>query len=267
MASGVHTIFNVHNKFIFGTLVFGAFTFIALSKSTETKKKKIFIAVIAPYLFLIVPFIVLSFNDTINALPSNLSIPFGFFLGLILFRLKSSFNKIFIGLFFLLATLFLGLYIYPRYSHYLHFRNITGEVTSAGVVNISFDGSTLTNNDFKDSTTLNQVKVLDFWQSSCGHCFRGFPVFDSLSIRFKDNDKLSFYAINKMVKRDSLPLLKARLNKYNYNFEFLFPRNNDFNERFPFDIVYPSYMILNESNEVVFYGDLENIANYLEENF
>jgi len=38
--------------------------------------------------------------------------------------------------------------------------------------------------------------VLDFWSSSCGECFREFPVYEKFYHEIKDNPRIRFYAVN-----------------------------------------------------------------------
>lgn len=104
----------------------------------------------------------------------------------------------------------------------------------------------------KDS---EKIIILDFWNSTCGPCYRLFPTIDSVRKKLdqtKYDIRVVNIPLNGEVKKDNYRLL----NKYHYTFNQLFAETNSVVDSFGVE-VYPTTIILFRNN-VIFRGAFEN---------
>ena len=64
----------------------------------------------------------------------------------------------------------------------------------------------------------NPVIVLDFWSTNCGICYKKFPEFEKLHQRFINDERVSVYAVNILLKNQDItvPRKNKQLKKYSF---------------------------------------------------
>lgn len=72
----------------------------------------------------------------------------------------------------------------------------------------------------------DKIIVLDYWNSTCGACFKGFPKYEKIALLYKSNPKVEFYSLNIPIKRDTLGHTKKMIEKYNYKFSNLYAKSD-----------------------------------------
>lgn len=138
------------------------------------------------------------------------------FLITIYFAFKSLENKSFIknGIIVLLISLFGSYLVFPNYfQFYQAYINKEAKINQA-FLNIEFTDR----NKEKIIFDANKIVVLDFWTTSCGICFKEFPLYNNLTLQYKDDDRIEFYSVNVPLKRDVFEKSVEMIEKYNYSF-------------------------------------------------
>ena len=119
-----------------------------------------------------------------------------------------------------------------------------------------------------ESFNLNEqsgkVLVLDFWNTSCGICFKKFPDFDRLKQKYTSQKDIEFYAVNLIQPREELSSVMKITGSFNFSFSTLYTDNNSANqirELLKVEAV-PTIVIINKQGEVVYTGDF-NTEKYV----
>jgi len=119
-----------------------------------------------------------------------------------------------------------------------------------------------------ESFNLNEqsgkVLVLDFWNTSCGICFKKFPDFDRLKQKYTSQKDIEFYAVNLIQPREELSSVMKITGSFNFSFSTLYTDNNSANqirELLKVEAV-PTIVIINKKGEVVYTGDF-NTEKYV----
>ncbi|WP_157691816.1 TlpA disulfide reductase family protein [Polaribacter sp. KT25b] len=99
------------------------------------------------------------------------------------------------------------------------------------------------NNEVRIDTIKNEVIVLDYWTTSCGVCFKKFPEFEKLYLKYKENPNVKLYAVNIPIKRDTFGSAKKMIEKYNYQFPVLYSDSDTIPKQLGFN-KYPHLIIL-----------------------
>ncbi len=126
-----------------------------------------------------------------------------------------------------------------------------------------------------DDGVKGKVVVLDFWTTSCGVCFKKFPDFEEVYLKFINNPKVEIYSVNIPVKRDTLEKTKKLVKRLNYKFPTLYAKSNEIPEKYGFN-TFPHLIILKSGNiryngqlvvgkKVKFYNLVQEIERLLEE--
>lgn len=120
------------------------------------------------------------------------------------------------------------------------------------------DGKVVTNN-----TIRGKIVVLDFWTTSCGVCFRKFPILEKKYLQYSGNPNVKFFAVNAAIKEDTIGQALVAIRSRNYTFAVLFTTiekaKNDFKV-----FSYPTVIIFGVENKIIYKGDIENIDNVIE---
>lgn len=99
----------------------------------------------------------------------------------------------------------------------------------------------------------DKLLILDFWNSTCGICFKKFPLYNDLAIEYKDNSNIKFYSVNIPVKQEKLDdVIKLAKRKVNYEFINLFANSESIPQQLQFNS-YPHFVII-KNNIIVFNG-------------
>ena len=153
----------------------------------------------------------------------------------------------------------LGLFIYPNI--FVYFNNKGSNIQK------EYSKITLVDKENKPVfLNTDKVIVLDFWNTSCGICFKKFPEFEKYYLKYKNNSKVEFYSINVPLKRDHLDITKKLVDSLNYKFPTLFSISKEESEKNGI-YSYPHLLIL-KKGKVRYSGPLitekEIIINHID---
>lgn len=106
----------------------------------------------------------------------------------------------------------------------------------------------------------NKVLVLDFWNTSCGVCFKKFPEYEDLYLEYKNNQNVEFYSVNMPMKRDEFPSVLKLVDSLDYKYKTIFAESTkDIDEKLNIT-GYPTFMII-KNNRIRFSGYQNNGSN------
>jgi len=108
----------------------------------------------------------------------------------------------------------------------------------------TIDGTLISNADLK-----GKVVLMDFWASWCRPCLIGFPAYDDLYQKYKDNDKVAFLAVN-IADRDSFENMEGFVERHQYSFDFVYDEVGALSRQMTSTGI-PSMILLNKEGEVV----------------
>ncbi|WP_336515338.1 TlpA disulfide reductase family protein [Pollutibacter soli] len=111
--------------------------------------------------------------------------------------------------------------------------------------------------DFSRQDFHGKLTVLDFWNTSCGICFRKFPILDSLNKKYK-NSGVSFYSVNVPIKDEHEPKSESMITKFNYSFGNLFLTEKRFGDSFNIKF-FPTTLVVNEKEEIIYRGNIDEL--------
>ena len=102
-----------------------------------------------------------------------------------------------------------------------------------------------------DLTKKNKVYVLDFWTTSCRTCFNKFSDFEKTFLKYKDNVRLEFYAVNYPIRNETIDDNINFSNKeLNYKFNQLFSKTSSIRDSLKIKGV-PQLLII--KNGIIYY--------------
>lgn len=103
--------------------------------------------------------------------------------------------------------------------------------------------------------------VLDFWTTSCGICFKKFPLLEKTFIEGQKSGKVKVYAVNSPLERDSANQAINIIKKLNYTFPVLVASHSTLSK---LDIRgYPTVFVLNANGNIIYQGNLEGIGSVI----
>lgn len=155
-------------------------------------------------------------------------------------------------------SLFVTFLIFPNHRSYIVNRNSKRDLIfpEISLVDRNLNSKQLPN---------DKIIVLDFWNTACGVCFKKFPEFEKLYLKYKDNPNIEFYSVNMPLKRDKFENVVSQVDKLNYKFPTLYCKTDSkvVEEKLKID-GYPTFLII-KNNRIRFDGFLnidENIFLY-----
>ena len=152
------------------------------------------------------------------------------------FHLKEKNNLIKILIIFTFIPI--GLYIYPNWFQYYE--------NQGAIVNNQSPKIELTTENglaIRLDTIQNKIIVLDFWNTSCGICFKKFPDLERISKEFKNNPNVVFYCINIPIHGDTLPKSIKMFNEGKFKLVSLYAKDTKISDAFGFN-KYPHLVII-----------------------
>ena len=108
----------------------------------------------------------------------------------------------------------------------------------------TIDGSLISNSDLE-----GKVVLMDFWASWCRPCLIGFPAYDDLYQKYKDNDKVEFLAVN-IADRDSFENMQGFVERHEYSFEFVYDEVGTLSRQMTAAGI-PSMILLDKEGKIV----------------
>lgn len=166
------------------------------------------------------------------------------------------------GIIVVLISFFGSYYVFPNYFQFYQ-AYIKKEVK----INQPFPNIGLTNKN-KEQVMFDKDKiiVLDFWTTSCGVCFREFPLFNDLTLKYKDNSQIEFYSVNVPLKRDAFEKNVEIIEEYKYSFKNIYAISDDeISEKLNI-YAFPTIVIIKD-NMIVYQGHPSYDKKVLVDNF
>jgi thiol-disulfide isomerase/thioredoxin/uncharacterized membrane protein len=246
-------------KFSAAVIVYFLFTWYFLCKAATLKEKVwTVILLLLPPTALYLPVHLTDFEGSQMAIPSSAAHLIGIGAG----ALASVSGKAFkIGI--VTLTLLLCVWTtskgYDLWIYKLNFGTYTSSVSELSPQFSLSDsqGNTVTNKNFTE-----KLVVLDFWTTSCGICFKKFPVLQEKAQAYKDHPAVEFYAVNIPIPRDTIGQGQQTIEKLGYTFPNLFASGADVAEAFGVSS-YPTVLIVKNGKEIMYRGNIEGIEDKL----
>jgi thiol-disulfide isomerase/thioredoxin len=134
---------------------------------------------------------------------------------------------------------------------------MTGEVN----YNIPSNNLYVLNGKTSDTLNLNDLKdkivVLDFWNNNCGICFQKFPQLKKLKDKYKNNDNISFYAINAYKSKEEIKIGQQLFDSLDNGINTYF-LSKDKSESLRIQ-GFPTVLVI-KNNKVIFRGSIEALS-------
>ncbi len=250
-----------HNfKLLSSLCIYSVLSFLILFYTKEHNKKwKLIITLAIPPFLMYSPIHILYFNSTLISLPSTLGHFAGIFFGILLYFSNKKMRIPFVILMYILFY-WLSFIGYKYWLYRINFGTFTGHINM--YKKISFEGKSekghLTNSHFS-----GKVLVLDFWNTRCGVCFEKFPLLQKTYEKYKFNNNILIYAVNKQLQNDDESNVFQMIKERGYTFPVLLPSDKSISEKFEITS-YPTTLIIDKDGYVIFKGDIADAINILE---
>jgi thiol-disulfide isomerase/thioredoxin len=245
-----------------GFILFLYLTVFSLNKLNTQNKNGVVFALIAGLWIIQLPIRIVDFYSTLASLPDSLIQTLGIICGFLYWRLRSSLGLItlFLGS---LITVFMFFQGWDYWNHYLNFNNFTGKV-SAYKLQQTFEGINEKNVRINNQTLENKIVLLDFWHTRCGVCFQKFPQLQAFYDKYKNDDSIAVFAVDKPIQEDKQKSAFKVIEEEGYNFPVLLPNDEDLPEKFGVKY-YPTTFVINRQGNVVYKGSIEGAILTAEE--
>jgi thiol-disulfide isomerase/thioredoxin len=247
-----------------GFVAFFLVTFICLKVfSKNTPWWWIVSAVLIGRWVLEIPMRTLYFEGTLISLPDSLMHTVGILAGFLFWRLKGVSLKIIPLVLGCLLSAWLSFYGYDLWAHKLAHGTFTGVVNPSDVPAnfkaVDEKAQLVTNGDLA-----GKIVLLDFWYTRCGVCFLKFPKLQAAYEKYRDDPGISIYALNKPIEEDAPGEAFNVIRQEGYSFPVIIATDKDLPATFGVTR-YPTTIVINPDNQVVFRGDIEGAVKAVEE--
>jgi thiol-disulfide isomerase/thioredoxin len=186
----------------------------------------------------------------------------GIISGFFYFRLKNYLNILpFLLSSILVVFMFFQGWIY--WIHYINFNTFTGRI-EAHKLQQKVEGIDQYNNNISNQTLENKIVLLDFWHTKCGVCFQKFPQLQAFYDKYKDDDSIVVFAVNKPIEEDIQKSAFKVIEEEGYNFPVLLPTDEELPDKFGV-FRFPATFVVNKQGNVVYKGGIEGAVLMVEE--
>ncbi len=245
---------------IVGALLFFILTLVLLLRNRKKSKGGIVVALLLGA-SLELPFILLMETSLL----ADLNLYFKYLAILAAYSvisLKSTYSKATVIVLFLALNIFTSYFAYPYILHKYSFGTFTGEVESSEKVSITFQ------NEMDEDVSLeslgSEYVVLDFWYSSCGVCFRKFPLVQELYNELAGSDNIKMYSVfSRLTSKDETTATGIEiLRELKYTLPVI---SIDYNDPILEELkvtAYPTVLIFLDG-KIVFRGNIERAKDFL----
>jgi thiol-disulfide isomerase/thioredoxin len=239
---------------LIGFVLFFYLTIFCVEKFKDVKGKIILFALLLGLWIIQLPIRIIDFGPTLVTLLESISHTLGIVFGYFYLQNKKPLNFIllFIGCSFVTFVFFQG---YDNWTHWVSYGSFTGKVT-AYKIQQKFEGINEKNNQINNQTLENKIVLLDFWHTRCGACFQKFPQLQSFYEKYKNDDSISVFAVDKPLEEDKQKSAFKVIEEEGYNFPVLVPNDEELPEKFGVKY-YPTTFVINRQGNVVYKGDIE----------
>jgi thiol-disulfide isomerase/thioredoxin len=180
------------------------------------------------------------------------------------FYLKSKLPKNLIV--FTLSSFFVVFMFFQGWDYWLHkldYGTFTGRIESDKLQQ-KVEGIDQHNNKINNQTLESKIVLLDFWHTKCGVCFQKFPQLQTFYDKYKNDDSVIIFAVDKPLDEDKEKSAFKVIEEEGYNFPVLLPTDEDLPEKFGVK-GYPTTFVINKQGNVVYKGDIEGAILRVEE--
>lgn len=95
------------------------------------------------------------------------------------------------------------------------------------------------------------IVILDFWSTSCGVCYKKFPILNDICKDNKDRKDIFFYAVNMPEKGDKSLLERAKkIETFGYDFETIYALDSKIIEKYLDFNLYPRVIVVKDGRVV-----------------
>jgi thiol-disulfide isomerase/thioredoxin len=120
------------------------------------------------------------------------------------------------------------------------------------------------NNRVTNKTLENKIVLLDFWHTKCGVCFQKFPLLQAFYDKYKNDDSIVIFAIDKPIEEDIEKSAFKVIEEEGYNFPVLLPTDEELPDKFGV-FRFPATFVIDRQGHVVYKGDIEGAIILVEE--
>lgn len=204
---------------------------------------------------------IFNFKQTLISLPDESFHLAGVFIGYSMYKIKGSlrWTMLLLSSAFCCYMYFVGYELWINKLNYGTFSGTVIERKFKKLVFVDTKGKSI------QLTSQKKIVVLDFWYSRCGVCFHKFPIVQKVYNKYKNNPRVGVYAINSFIADfdkdgDAFRIIKEK----GYSFPVLVSKNSSLLKELKIE-AYPTVIILNQNDELVFRGDINLAEKKIEE--
>jgi thiol-disulfide isomerase/thioredoxin len=244
-------------KFSAAITLFFLITWYFLGKAATSKEKVwTVILLLLPPAALYLPIHLINFEDTLLSIPSSVAHFIGIGAGMLL-SVSGKILRVGIITLTLLLCVWTTSRGYDLWINKINFDTYTGSVSEIlpQFTLSDSEGNAVTNKNFAA-----KLVVLDFWTTSCGICFKKFPLLQENAEAYKDHPIVEFYAVNIPVSRDTLGQGKSTMEELKYSFPNLFANGENVAKAFGVTF-YPTVLIIKNGEEIIYRGNIEGVED------
>lgn len=153
---------------------------------------------------------------------------------------------------------------YGMYVHKINYGTYLGKLNSN--INGSLEFNDSRGNLINSHSFRGKYVLLDFWSTSCGVCYRKFPLVENVYNKYKDSQNFSLYGIHCRYEKssESSSTGTSILESKGYTFPCL---SIEINEAILKEIGvdgYPTVIVLDPKGAIVFRGTIERCIDFLD---
>jgi thiol-disulfide isomerase/thioredoxin len=228
----------------------------------ERKEHKIFLIIFSSYVLLEFEGIWVWINGGVWFYPIFIISIIGMISGYIYAGWKNNLNL----LPFVLGSILTVFMLFQGWDYWFHranFGTFTGK-TETYKLQQKVEGIDENNKQISNQTFEKKIVLLDFWHTKCGVCFQKFPQLQAFYNKYKDDNSIAIYAVDKPIEEDKEKSAFKVIDEEGYNFPVLLPDDENLPEKFGVK-GYPTTFVINRSGNVVYKGDIEGAIILVEE--
>ena len=177
-------------------------------------------------------------------------------------KLKSPINLLpfIISCFFVVFMFFQG---WDYWIHKSQHGTFTGRITTHKL-NQKIKGIDEKNNQISNKILENKIVLLDFWHTKCGVCFQKFPQLQAFYDKYKNDNSILVFAVNKPIEEDKEKSAFKLIEEEGYSFPVLLPTDEELPEKFSV-FRFPATFVIDRQGNVVYKGDIKGAIILVEE--
>lgn len=151
---------------------------------------------------------------------------------------------------------------YDMWLHYLNYNTVSGKVKNEKLTStIYFETA---NDSIANTAFEKDLILLDFWNKSCGSCYRAFPKLQKFYDTY--SKEMEIHAVFVETRQsDNYMMGDSILKARNYSFPVLFLKKEAPALSLLKITGYPTVIILNRKGEVLFRGNIDNATKYVKD--